>query len=109
MKRNIARKIKGTAQRPRLVMYRSLSHIFAQIIDDDLGHTLASASTMEKVFHKKLKSTRDVAAAKAIGEEVARRAIEKGIKKVVFDRGNKRFHGRVKTLADTARAGGLEF
>lgn len=90
-------------------MYRSLSHIFAQVIDDDLGYTLASASTMEKVFLKKLKSTRDVAAAKAIGKEIARRATEKGIKQVVFDRGDKRFHGRVKTLADAARDGGLEF
>ena len=90
-------------------MYRSLSHITAQIIDDDKGHTLAAASTLEKTFQKKLKSTRDVAAAKAIGEAVASRAIEAGVKQVVFDRGNKRFHGRVKTLADAARAGGLDF
>ena len=90
-------------------MYRSLSHISAQIIDDDKGHTLASASTLEPSFQKKLKSTRDIAAAKAIGETVAQRAVEQGIKQVVFDRGDKRFHGRVKTLADAARTGGLDF
>ena len=109
MKRNKAKQIKGNQERPRLVMYRSLRQISAQIIDDDAGKTLASASTLEEVLAKKLKSTRDMNAAKLIGTEIAKRALDKGIKKVVFDRKKMRFHGRVKGLTDAARAAGLQF
>ncbi|MFH0887102.1 MAG: 50S ribosomal protein L18 [bacterium] len=109
MKRKILKVIKGNQERPRLIMYRSLRQISAQIIDDDAGKTLVSASTLEETLAKKLKSTRDMNAAKLIGTEIAKRALDKGIKKVVFDRKKMRFHGRVAGLADAARAAGLEF
>jgi large subunit ribosomal protein L18 len=99
----IRAKLSGTAARPRLNVYRSLNHIYAQVIDDQTGQTLVSASTI------KLKTGGNVAAAKEIGKTVAEKAVEKGIKKVVFDRGGYLYHGRIKALADAAREAGLEF
>ena len=101
----IREKLAGTAERPRLNVYRSLNHIYAQVIDDQNGVTLVSASSMQS----KLKTGGNVASAKEIGKAVAERAIEKGIKKVVFDRGGYLYHGRIKALADAAREAGLEF
>jgi large subunit ribosomal protein L18 len=101
----IRRKLAGTAERPRLNVYRSLNHIYAQVIDDQKGVTLVSASTMAL----KVKTGGNVAAAKEIGKAVAELAVEKGIKKVVFDRGGYLYHGRIKALADAAREAGLEF
>jgi large subunit ribosomal protein L18 len=99
----IRRKLSGTAERPRLNVYRSLNHIYAQLIDDQTGTTLASASSI------KLKTGGNVAAAKEIGKAVAEAGVEKGIKKVVFDRGGFLYHGRIKALADAAREAGLDF
>ena len=101
----IRQKMSGTAERPRLNVYRSLNHIYAQVIDDAKGVTLLSASTMAA----KIKGGGNVAAAKEVGKLVAERAIEKGIKRVVFDRGGYLYHGRIKALADAAREAGLEF
>lgn len=101
----IREKLAGTDVRPRLNVYRSLNHIYAQVIDDQKGETLVSASSLSL----KLKTGGNVAAAKEIGKAVAERAVEKGIKKVVFDRGGYLYHGRVKALADAAREAGLEF
>jgi large subunit ribosomal protein L18 len=99
----IRAKMAGTEARPRLNVYRSLNNIYAQVIDDQTGTTLVSASTI------KLKTGGNIAAAKEIGKEVAAKAVEKGIKKVVFDRGGYLYHGRIKALADAAREAGLEF
>jgi large subunit ribosomal protein L18 len=101
----IRQKMTGTAERPRLNVYRSLNHIYAQVVDDSKGQTLLSASTVQA----KIKGGGNVAAAKEVGKLVAERAIEKGIKRVVFDRGGYLYHGRVKALADAAREAGLEF
>ena len=101
----IRTKLTGTGERPRLNVYRSLNHIYVQVIDDQKGETLVSASTMAL----KLKSGGNVAAAKEIGKAVAEKAVAKGIKQVVFDRGGYLYHGRVKALADAAREAGLEF
>jgi large subunit ribosomal protein L18 len=102
----IRRKLSGTKERPRLAVFRSVAHIYAQIIDDVEGRTLASASSVDK--NGKTKGG-NVAAAKAIGKLVAERAKEKGVKQVVFDRGGYQYHGRIKALADAAREAGLEF
>jgi large subunit ribosomal protein L18 len=102
----IRRTLRGAADRPRLAVFRSLAHIYAQIIDDNAGQTLAAASSVDKVAKT---SGGNVAAAKSIGKLVAERAKEKGIHKVVFDRGGYRYHGRIKALADAAREAGLEF
>jgi len=102
----IRRKLQGTAERPRLAVFRSVAHIYVQLIDDAGGRTLVSASTVEKEGKR---SGGNVAAAKEIGKLVAERAKEKGIGKVVFDRGGYQYHGRVKALADAARQAGLEF
>jgi large subunit ribosomal protein L18 len=104
--RRIRRKLSGTAERPRLAVFRSVAHIYAQVIDDAQGQTLVSASSVDKDGKTK---GGNVAAAKAIGKLVAERAKEKGIKSVVFDRGGYQYHGRVKALADAAREAGLEF
>ncbi|HKO13925.1 MAG TPA: 50S ribosomal protein L18 [Acidobacteriaceae bacterium] len=101
----IRRRLAGTPERPRLNIYRSLNHIYAQVIDDSKGVTLVSASTVAA----KAKTGGNVAAAKEIGKQIAERAKEKGISKVVFDRGGYLYHGRVKALADAAREAGLEF
>ena len=101
----IRRKLAGTAERPRLNVYRSLGHIYAQVIDDQKGETLVSASTLAL----KLKTGGNIASAKEIGKAVAEAAVKQGIKKVVFDRGGYLYHGRIKALADAAREAGLEF
>ena len=108
--RRIRRKLSGTAERPRLAVFRSVAHIYAQVIDDAQGQTLVSASSVDKASVDKAGKTKggNVAAAKAIGKLVAERAKEKGIKSVVFDRGGYQYHGRVKAVADGARKGGLE-
>jgi large subunit ribosomal protein L18 len=100
-------KVFGTAERPRLNVFRSNKHIYAQVIDDVKAVTLVSASTLDKELN--LEATGNVEAAQKVGELVAKRALEKGIKTVVFDRGGYLYHGRVKALADAAREAGLEF
>lgn len=102
----IRRKVKGTPERPRLAVFRSLKHIYAQIIDDRAGRTLVSASSNEKGAPP---SGGNLAGARAIGRLVAERAREKGITRVVFDRGGYLYHGRIKALAEAAREAGLEF
>ena len=101
----IRQKMAGTAEMPRLNVYRSLNHIYAQVVDDQKGETLVSASTLAL----KLKTGGNVAAAKEIGKAVAEQDVKQGIKKVVFDRGGYLYHGRIKALADAAREAGLEF
>ncbi len=104
--RRIRRKLSGTEARPRLAVFRSVAHIYAQVIDDVAGKTLVSASSVDKGGRT---NGGNVAAAKAIGKLVAERAKEKGVKAVVFDRGGYQYHGRIKALADAAREAGLEF
>ena len=104
--KRIRRKLSGTAERPRLAVFRSVAHIYAQVIDDVAGTTVVSASSVDKGGKT---NGGNVAAAKSIGKLVAERAKEKGIKSVVFDRGGYPYHGRVKALADAAREAGLEF
>ena len=103
----IRKRLRGLPERPRLSVFRSLDHIYAQIIDDGAGRTLVAASSAEK--GSKVKSGGNIAGAKAIGKLLAERAKEKGVSKVVFDRGGYLYHGRVKALAEAAREGGLEF
>ena len=105
----ISNRFSGTAERPRLAVFRSNNHVYAQVIDDVAGKTLVSASTLEKDIKAELKNTDDIEAASKIGDVVAKRALEKGIKAVVFDRGGYIYHGKVKALADAAREAGLEF
>ena len=105
----IRKKISGTAERPRLSAFRSAKHIYAQLIDDEKGITLASASTLDKELRDKIGNGGSVEAARQVGELIARRAKEKGVAKVVFDRGGYLYHGRIQALADAAREGGLEF
>jgi large subunit ribosomal protein L18 len=102
--RRVRKNVRGVADRPRLAVFRSSNHIYAQVIDDDRGHTLASATSLE------LKSgdTKTVTA-KAVGEAIAKQALAAGVTKVVFDRGGYKYHGRVKALAEAARSGGLSF
>lgn len=102
-------KVKGTAERPRLNVYRSLSHIYAQVIDDLTGKTLVAASTIDQEVKDQVDSTGNREAAQLVGKLVADRAKEKGIETVTFDRGGYIFHGRVKALADGAREAGLKF
>jgi len=106
----VRRKVRLAARgRARLSVFRSSKHIYAQLIDDDKGVTLAAASTLEKSMRESVKTGANVEAAKAVGKLIAERAKEKGIKEVVFDRGGYLYHGRVKALADAAREGGLNF
>ena len=105
----IRKKISGNPQRPRLCVFRSVSHIYAQIVDDSLGKTLASASTVEKSVRGDAKATGNVAAAKVVGKAIAERARAQGIQSVVFDRGGYLYHGRIKALAEAAREAGLKF
>ena len=105
----IRNKIKGTASRPRLAVFRSNKHMYVQLIDDEKSVTLAAASTMEKDINAKLDSTSNIDAAKAVGEAIAKKALDKGIEEVVFDRGGYIYHGKVKALADSAREAGLKF
>ena len=102
----VRNRVAGTAQRPRLNVFRSLAHIYAQIIDDEKGMTLAAASSLDKDFQGK---GGNIAAAKAVGTAIAKKALEKGISEVVFDRGGYIYHGRVAALAQAARDGGLKF
>jgi large subunit ribosomal protein L18 len=106
---HVRRRIHGTPERPRLTVFRSNKHIYAQIIDDQQGHSLVSASTAESALCGEGENGGNKAAAIKIGKAIAVRALEKGIKKVAFDRGRYRYHGRVAALADAARDGGLEF
>lgn len=99
----------GTPERPRLAVFRSNNHMYAQIIDDTVGKTIVSASTLEKDIKAELSKTNDVAAAAYLGTVLAKRAVEKGIKAVVFDRGGFIYQGKIKALADAAREAGLEF
>ena len=105
----VRKKISGTPERPRLNVFRSLKHIYAQIIDDTTGTTLVAASTVDKELKGKLTSGSNKEAAREVGKLIASKAAEKGIKQVVFDRGGYLYHGRVKELAEGAREGGLEF
>jgi large subunit ribosomal protein L18 len=109
-KKRIRKKISGTAIRPRLCVYRSLKHIYAQVIDDERGETLVAASTLSPEIRDQLKSVSGkVAAAKLVGQLVGKKALEKGIQKVVFDRNGYLYHGRVQALAEGAREAGLDF
>jgi len=109
-KSRVRRTLKARAGgRPRLSVFRSSKHIYAQIIDDSRGHTIAAASSIEKPIKGELKTGADKAAAEAVGKLVAKRAVEAGVKEVIFDRGSYLFHGRVKALADAARKSGLSF
>jgi large subunit ribosomal protein L18 len=105
----IRKKLRGTPERPRLAVFRSGTHIYAQVVDDDAGKTLCAASSLDKDLRAKLKSGGNVAAAKEVGGLIASRAKEKGIAAVVFDRGGFQYHGRIKALADAAREAGLKF
>ncbi|MGE5558897.1 MAG: 50S ribosomal protein L18 [Bacillota bacterium] len=106
----LRKNITGTAERPRLTVFKSLNHIHVQIIDDEKGHTILSASSQLPALKKKLGAkTGAVEGAKAVGQEIAKRALKMGIKKVVFDRGGNLYHGRIAALAQAAREAGLEF
>ncbi|MDI6728260.1 MAG: 50S ribosomal protein L18 [Thermodesulfovibrionales bacterium] len=105
----IRKKVFGTAERPRLSVFRSLNHIYAQIIDDTTGHTIVSASTLDKEFKEEKGHKGNVAMAKKVGQLLALKASKSGIKSVVFDRGGYKYHGCIKALAEAAREGGLEF
>lgn len=108
-KERIRRKISGTSARPRLSVHRGNKHIYAQLIDDEKGQTLVFVSTLSPEIKSKIKVADTLPAAKAVGEMIAKKAIEKGIKKAVFDRSGYVYMGRIKALADAARAAGLEF
>jgi len=101
--------IVGTQARPRLAVFRSNNHMYAQIIDDTVGNTLVSASTLQKDVKAEVEKTNNVAAAAHLGTVIGKKAVEKGIKEVIFDRGGFIYHGKVKALADAAREAGLEF
>jgi large subunit ribosomal protein L18 len=105
----VRKRVVGTGERPRLAVFRSLNNLYAQVINDETGATIVSASTIDKEMKSTVKSGGNIDAAKAVGALVAKRAAEKGVKQVVFDRGGYQYHGRVKALADAAREGGLEF
>jgi large subunit ribosomal protein L18 len=105
----VRRKISGTAERPRLNVFRSLRHVYAQIINDEVGHTLVSASTSESDLKKQIEGLNKTAQARAVGKLLAERALAKGVTQVVFDRGGYQYHGRIKALAEGSREGGLDF
>ncbi|MFC2020514.1 50S ribosomal protein L18 [Chloroflexota bacterium] len=102
-------KVKGTTSAPRLCVFRSLNHIYAQVIDDSRGHTLASASTLDEEIRGAVAGKRKVDRSELVGSLVAKRALSQGIKQIAFDRGGCKYHGRVKALAEAARQGGLKF
>lgn len=108
-RRRVRGKVSGTAERPRLNVTRTNAHIYAQIIDDRSGRTLASAGSNDKELRGTIKLGSNIEAAKAVGEAIGRRAVEAGVTEVVFDRGGRIYHGRVKALADGARSAGLKF
>jgi large subunit ribosomal protein L18 len=105
--RRIRKKLRGTAERPRLCVYRSLKHIYVQLVDDERGRTVAAASTLDQSVGAARAS--NTSAAREVGKLIAARAMDQGINQVVFDRGGYRYHGRVKALADAARESGLQF
>ncbi|HID64861.1 MAG TPA: 50S ribosomal protein L18 [Anaerolineae bacterium] len=105
----VRKRVVGTSQRPRFNVFRSLKHIYAQVIDDTRGHTLAAASTLDPEIRDKVKGLTKTEQAELVGKLVAKRALERGVKEVAFDRGGYKYHGRVKSLAEAAREGGLEF
>ena len=105
----IRNKVSGTALRPRLAVFRSNKHIYAQVIDDIAGNTLVAASTMEAEIASKVEHTSTVEAAKAVGEAIAKKAMDKGTTEVVFDRGGYIYHGKIQALAEAAREAGLQF
>ena len=107
--RKLRNRFSGTPERPRLAVFRSNNHMYAQIIDDTVGNTLVAASTLEKDVKANLEKTNDVKAAAAVGTAIAKKAIEKGITTVVFDRGGFIYQGKIQALADAAREAGLEF
>lgn len=107
--KRVRKKVFGTSERPRLAVFRSNRYIYAQLIDDEKGITICAASSLEKNLRETLSSTKDREAAEAVGRLIAERALKKGIKQVVFDRGGYNYHGRVKALAEAAREAGLEF
>jgi large subunit ribosomal protein L18 len=106
---HVRKHVVGTPERPRLNVFRSLDHIYAQVIDDSKGYTIASASTIDPEVETRLAGLKKVEQARIVGKVLAERALSQGITKVVFDRGGYKYHGRVKALADAAREGGLEF
>jgi len=105
----VRKKVKGTGEQPRLAVFKSSSHIYAQLIDDIQSTTIVSASTLDPAFREKMSSTGNIAAAKLVGQLIAERAKEKGVEAVIFDRGGFIYHGRVKALAEAARETGLKF
>jgi large subunit ribosomal protein L18 len=107
--RRVRTKVAGIAERPRLNVFRSLKHIYAQVVDDDRGHTLVAASTLDPELREKLNGLTKIEQAKLVGELLAERALARGVKQVVFDRGGYKYHGRVKALAEGSREAGLEF
>ncbi|MCI9540088.1 MAG: 50S ribosomal protein L18 [Lachnospiraceae bacterium] len=107
--RKLRNRFSGTAERPRLAVFRSNNHMYAQIIDDTVGNTLVAASTLEKDVKANLEKTNDVAAAAAVGTAIAKKALEKGITTVVFDRGGFIYQGKIQALAEAAREAGLQF
>ncbi len=106
---HVRKRVEGTPECPRLNVFRSLNHIYAQIIDDSVGRTLASASTVDRGLDEQVAGLKKTEQAKLVGKALAERALDKGIKRVVFDRGGYKYHGRVKALAEAAREAGLEF
>ena len=108
-KYRIRKRLSGSSDKPRLVVFRSLKHMYAQVVDDATGQTLASASTRDKAVMASAKQGGNLPAAKAVGAEIARRLKEKGCEAVVFDRGGYRYHGRIRVLAEAARENGLKF
>ncbi len=108
-KKRIRRKVEGTVERPRLTVFRTDKHVYAQIINDKSGATLVSASTLSEEYKEATKEKGKIAAAKKVGELIARKALDSGIAKVVFDRNGFIYHGRIKALADAAREKGLDF
>lgn len=107
--KRLRKKVSGSVERPRLCVYKSLNHIYAQIIDDTKGHTLITASTLDKEMKGESGHKGNVAMAKRVGLLIASRAVPLGVRKIVFDRGGYKYHGRMKALAEGAREGGLEF
>jgi large subunit ribosomal protein L18 len=107
--RRVRKKVSGTAGRPRMNIFRSLQHIYVQVIDDEVGHTLVSASTVDSEVQARTNGLDKTAQARIVGQVLAERAVDKGVTKVVFDRGGYKYHGRVKALAEGSRQGGLEF
>ena len=108
-RRHVRKKVFGTSDRPRVSVFRSLKHIYVQLVDDNKGRTLASASTMDPDVRTEAKGLGKAEQARVVGRVLATRALEKGVKKVVFDRSGYKYHGRVKALAEAAREGGLDF